>query len=47
VHVRFGSLDFFVATEGELAQAPAPFNLFASPTLTQLSRPSRSCGCTP
>jgi hypothetical protein len=23
-HVRFGSLDFIVTTEGELARAPAP-----------------------
>jgi hypothetical protein len=47
VHVHFGSLDFFVTMEGELARAPAPFNLFASLTLTQSSRPSRSCSCTP
>ena len=30
VHVRFGSLDFIVATEGELARAPAPVQLLCS-----------------
>ena len=30
VHVRFGSLDFFVTAEGELAWAPAPVQLLCS-----------------
>ena len=29
-HVRFESLDFIVATEGELARAPAPVQLLRS-----------------
>ena len=29
-HVRFGSLDFIVATEGELVRAPAPIQLIRS-----------------
>ena len=28
--MRFGSLDFFVTVEGELARAPAPINPFHS-----------------
>ena len=29
-HVCFGSLDFFITTEGELARAPAPVQLLCS-----------------
>ena len=37
VHVLFGSLDFFVTMEGELARAPAPVQLLCSTGLDAIA----------